>query len=275
MVGLAVVGEVFLLDPFQRGIEGARVQLSGPLIIPQGEVDVRGHVQGMHRGGRNFGVNVRGAQTQRRMHGVVVAVNIVMQHAGVSRRPVHQCLGNGAGLHELIEIPPVMAGSQYRQGIQRTGIHVLRPGLADRFQRRAVGVIPFPAIPFTKQDVHRTDIRFFAFSLRFVHPFPGSRRQLFQHGPGRGQVLLVPQRMFMGQRLTPVGHDKVRVHLPRLPERLPGILVFKIMQHHQAADKHGMRPRVATGMKIRRAVLLRVGRSGENRCEDCQQYQVL
>ena len=67
----------------------------------------------------------------------------------------------------------------------------------------------------------------------------GRLAQLCQYIPARPLIKLVPQRMVVGHRLTPHGHDEIRFQRLRLLESLGGFVVLEQMQQ-QGSPHEGL-----------------------------------
>ena len=92
-LGEASLLQVDVLEPFQAVVVRLRPLLRQRVrrfvrargVVPHAELqeDVRRHVQRVRRVGGDLRVAARGAQSQRRVHRIVVGVDEVVQHAGM------------------------------------------------------------------------------------------------------------------------------------------------------------------------------------------------
>ena len=107
----------------------------GPLVDPhrivplaQRQEDVAGHVQGVAGVGRNVGVEPRGPHAQRRVIRIVVAVDQVVQHAGVALVGREHLLQQARRAHVERHVAALVRQAQDRQGVEGAGVDVVGVG---------------------------------------------------------------------------------------------------------------------------------------------------
>jgi hypothetical protein len=91
------------------------------------------------------------------------------------------------------------------------------------------------------------------------------RRQLGQNRARLVDALVVPERLVVGDRLTPVGHGKGRIGALRLPERLDRIVVLEAVEEQHAAQEGWLGLRGARGRERNAAERRRLGREYDSR----------
>ena len=108
-----------------RGIDGRPVRLDRVLPVAKSREDVRGHVKGVGRVGRDARVSAGRAETLRGDRREVVAVDQVVRHAGVIRLLGEDRLQNGSGL----QLVPVRLVVRVQRGVERERIEDRRLGV--------------------------------------------------------------------------------------------------------------------------------------------------
>ncbi|MDE2906715.1 MAG: hypothetical protein OXQ28_11595 [Acidobacteriota bacterium] len=126
--------------------------------FPHAELDedVRRHVQGVGRGGRDFRVRLRGRQGQDRVLRVVEGVNDEMRRARMVRVAREHVQGNGSGAYLPGESPVAAAhGAEKGEGVQRRDFVVFGIGLVQAPHGLGIRDVPGELVAGTVEDVHR------------------------------------------------------------------------------------------------------------------------
>ena len=115
MIVHCIDAEAFPVTALDRDVEGLDVGIDGLGPFAERHVDVRDHVLGMGRGRRDLRVHPRRAQTQGRVHGIVIRVDHVMGGARMAGVGVKDLFRHGARPHVGAEVAHALGGSENRQ----------------------------------------------------------------------------------------------------------------------------------------------------------------
>ena len=209
----------------------------------KGQENVRGHVLRMTGIGRNLRIDARGAQSERRMDRVIVAMNQVVDHAGMVRMLSENLFEHRSRAHIGGKIASVLGGPQRRKRVEGSPIHIFRKFAVDFGEQGLVLPGAFFLCSVAEEDFCAAQIEFFPLRGGFGKPSFRRGCQALEDLAGVGDIFLVPYRMILRHGFTPKGHDEVRCGLLSLAEVFGGILVFEVVELSQAEKEVCLRGR--------------------------------
>ncbi len=236
---------------------------------------MRRHVEGMPGGGRDLRVDAGRAHAERRVDGIVVGVDQVVNRARVERILREDFLGDRGGLHVGRNVALALAGPQNREGVEGRRVLILGKPLVEAAHRLRVVPVVGRLVPLAVKNLDGGQ----------VHPLPLGRRlrqarfrrrgEPFQGLASRAGVLLHPERMVEGHRLAPVSHGEAGLRLLRGAEFLGRVVELEAVEQQSAAQEVALRLRGARRRKVDPAQLVRPGRgrSGRERPEERREGQ--
>ena len=116
---------------FARGGDGGEVGVDVVLPEANARENVRGHVQGVGRGGRDLGVTAGGGNAELGQLRLVVGVNQIMRDSGMVGFAGKQRFENGGGLFAVGEsLVVVRLGGEQRERVEYRGFVIV--GIATR-----------------------------------------------------------------------------------------------------------------------------------------------
>jgi len=118
-------GEAFALDAIIGNGDGRDIGRDGFVPHAEGKEDMRGHVLSVRRGTGDLAVNAGGAQTERRVDGVVIGVDQIVDSPWVLRIFGEHLLGNGGGAHVRGVIAFALAGAEQGNSVKAGGFEVV------------------------------------------------------------------------------------------------------------------------------------------------------
>ena len=220
--------------------------------------------------GRDLRVDARGAHAERRVHGVVVAVDQVMGGAGMLRVLREDLLLDGRGLHVGLHVALVLAGAEERETVERGGVEVIRVFLVQAPHRIGVGAVAIRLLALRVELLDGFEIHLLAVGRRPGEPLGLRRREALQRLHRGFTVALHPERVIVRHRLAPVRHGEAGVRLLRRPKLVGRIRVLEAVQEKQALQEvrhRGGRPRCG---KVGMPELGRLCAESRPRQECCQ-----
>ena len=243
--------------------------------IPHAErqEDVRRHVLRVGGIGRDSGVRPGGRQTQRRMGGVVVAVNQEVCGAGMVRVVPEHSLGDRGGAEVRRNVANALAQAEQRDAIQHLGLAVRREGRDQALHGLRVCRVPRGLRAVAVEHFDGVEVLLLAERGRLGPPRLRRGAKPLEHGPGGGAVLFVPDRVRVRERLAPVGQGESRVDPLRLAERLGRVPILEAVQQQDATDERCLRRGGARRREVDRPEMRRLGRHPRGRGDARQRHQ--
>ena len=237
--------ELLALDPPRRRVERRSIRGRGLAPQPELQKDVRRHVQRVARRVRLRGVGARGVERERRVLGVVVGVQQVVQRLGVLRvfrqhpfedrrdlrldRASRQLLtARRARLAEADQAARHVA--EERQRIQRRDIRIVGQHPKQVGHRGGVARVTRRAIAVSEQLFNGAEQAALARRAGCRGARRWTRPETGQRGAGGVDVLAAPQRLMIGERFPPVGEYRLWIERFRRAKRLVRVLVLELMQ---------------------------------------------
>ncbi|SVA27764.1 uncharacterized protein METZ01_LOCUS80618 [marine metagenome] len=212
-------------------------------VIPHPMLDenVRRHVSGVcHRRG-NLGVAKRCWQGQWGMRGVVKRVNRVVRRTGMVRVLAEHLQSQRASLHLVTKGPIVQRPRSAKRGNSREGgdLVIVRVSVRQLVHRLHVGHSPVVIRALlTPEHFHRCEEALLTVGRRLRQPLVAGRTQSLQHSPG---IIVIrraaEQRVVVTERLTPVGHRKIRVESLRRLELRDRLFPSEAMENCDPTQK--------------------------------------
>jgi hypothetical protein len=237
------------------------------LPVAERQIDVADHMLGMACVRRDLSVAPRCTQPQWRMGGVVIAVDQIVQHPRMVRIRGKALLQHRGRTHIDGRVAALIGEAEGRQSRKGSRIDVVRVGIEQRDD-------PLVISPVTGELVALAVKRFHCPKPRRLPRIPrlgatGLRRRTKpgEHRTRLVAILVRPERMVVGHRLTPEGHDVRGVRFLRLAERGGCPVIFEIVQQ---VETLGIRRGVqwaGHGSEFRSMVMLPHCRS----CNQCEQ----
>jgi hypothetical protein len=207
---------------------------------PQGEIDVRGHVQRVRCRRRDLRISVGIAKAERRMDRIVVGMNQVVRRAWVVRILRVDLFDERGGPHVDGKVASAVAGAEQRQRVERRDLIVGRILVVHALHRLGVGEIAREFLAGTVQAVERRHPVLFLRRRRFGDSALGRGRQPGQRRLRQIGCGLLPHRVVVGHRLAPVRHREIGVRLLGLLERLLRFVVLEAVHQQDALDEGGL-----------------------------------
>ncbi len=246
-------GEPLALHP---GVGSAKGRfIGGGRVVPHAELekDVRGHVQGVARLGRDLRVGARRGKGQPSVFRVVVIMDQIVESSRMIGIPGQHPLQDGRRLlldlashqHVLVLVVAPLAEERRaarhpaheREGEEAERLRVLRIRLGERTHLHGVRAIPGRAVPAPEQDLDRPQVALLAVRLRLHGARFRRRPQPEQDLARHVRILVEPEGLVVGHGLPPVGHGEVAIDALGLAESLHGVLVLEVVEGGHAPQE--------------------------------------
>jgi hypothetical protein len=117
-----------------------------------------------------------------------------------------------------------------RERVERCCIDVVRITFVELRHRALIPEVALYFASFSVKYLNRIEICLFAICLCFGASRGRIRRQLVENCPCRRKILLRPEWMIEGHRLTPVGHREARVSGLRAFEGGRGCRILEVVE---------------------------------------------
>ena len=227
---------------------------------PQREEDVGGHVLRVRGVGRDHGIRPGRRQTERRTDRVVVAMDQEVRRARVVRVVPEYLFSDGGGPQVRRHVPHPLTQAEQGERVEDLGFAVRGEARDQPLQGERVRRVSLRFRAVAVEDFDGFEIRLLPGRRRLGAPGGGRRAEALEGCAGGAQVLLVPDRMRVGERLAPIGEGESGIEALRLAESLRRVPVLEAVQQQHTADELRLSRRGSRRGKLDRPEVGRLGR---------------
>ena len=164
-------------------------------------------------------------------------MNEIMHHTGMARMQRKDFLEYGRRPHVNGEIAALLGTAQNCQCIECRCIDIGGITLMQACHVGHVFEIALLLGPIAIQSLNGAEIKLLPIRGSLQLPGRGRGAESGQNFQCRVTVLLMPNAVILGHCLAPVGHGKARIDFLRLAKMQRCILVFKVVQLGEPAEK--------------------------------------
>ncbi len=225
--------------------------------------------------GRDESVAARGAQPEGRVDRIVVAVDEVVQHAGMLRMRRQNFFEQRRRAHVGGEIAALMGSAEEGESVEGGSVDVVGIAFVHDAHRIRVLEIALVFRAVAVKNFDRAKVVALALRLRFCQTIGRRCAEFLQHRASGIGVLLKPDRMRVRHRLAPIGHRERGLDRLRFPECLRRRFVLEVVEQRQTAQKRRLRlgrARVCEGDLAGVVLGIRVGGEEEGEENDAHDW---
>ena len=195
------------IDDGDRGFVG----LDDVIPHSQGEKNMRGHVLGVARFRCELRVDACGTEAERRVDGVVIAVDEVVNDAGMTRMLWEGFFEDCGGAHVSGKVAAAFRAGEDRERVEGGGIDVVGIILVEVGHGGCIFLVAIFFAAFAVENLDGGEILLFARRGGFGLAGFGSGGEFLQNFAGGVEILIVPDTVIFGHGFTPVSHGEVGV----------------------------------------------------------------